>query len=75
MLILARRTGETIVIDDTIRVSVVEIKGEQIKLGIDAPSSVKVYRLEVYEAIREENRSAASSAQIPKLPNILGEDT
>ena len=51
MLILARRTNESIVIGDDIEVSVVDIKGDQVKLGIKAPRQVKVYRREVFEAI------------------------
>ena len=74
MLILARRINETIVIGDDIRVSVVDIKGDQIKLGIEAPRHVKVYRQEVYEAIQEENREAARSAAARKpgtsLPSL-----
>lgn len=62
MLILARRINEQIVIGDSIRVSVVDIKGDQVKLGIEAPRTVRVYRNEVYEAIQEENRQAARSA-------------
>lgn len=62
MLILARRINESIVIGDDIRVSVIDIKGDQIKLGIEAPRDVKVYRQEVYEAIQQENREAAKSA-------------
>lgn len=62
MLILARRLNEQIVIGDDIRVSVVDIRGDQVKLGIEAPRSVKVYRQEVYEAIQAENREAAQSA-------------
>lgn len=71
MLILARRLNETIVIGDSIRVSVVDIKGDQIKLGIEAPSSVKVYRQEVYDAIQEENREAARSASTRPIGGAL----
>ncbi len=71
MLILARRIGESIMIGDQIEISVVDIKGDQVKLGISAPSQVKVYRREVYAAIQEENRAAAAAA--PKsLPHIEG---
>jgi carbon storage regulator len=74
MLILARRLNEKIVIGDDIQVSVVEIKGDQVKLGIDAPREVKVYRQEVFDAIQEENRSAARSRTGPglKLPSLPG---
>ena len=62
MLILARRIGESIMIGDQVEISVVDIKGDQVKLGIKAPAQVKVYRSEVYAAIQEENRAAASAA-------------
>ena len=56
-------------IGDKIEVTVIDIKGDQIKLGIQAPRNVKVYRQEVYEAIQTENRAAALSlpTHIPKL--------
>jgi carbon storage regulator len=72
MLILARRIGESIMIGDQVEISVVDIKGDQVKLGIKAPSTVKVYRSEVYAAIQEENRAAASAPprDLPKLPGL-----
>lgn len=58
-------------IGDQVEISVVDIKGDQVKLGINAPSQVKVYRREVYAAIQEENRAAAAAS--PKsLPRIEG---
>ena len=75
MLILARRLNEQIVIGDDIRVSVVDIRGDQVKLGIEAPRSVKVYRQEVYDAIQAENREAAQSVTaIPSLDPFLKKD-
>ena len=75
MLILARRLNEQIVIGDDIRVSVVDIRGDQVKLGIEAPRSVKVYRQEVYDAIQAENREAAQSVTaIPSLAPYLKKD-
>lgn len=59
MLILTRKTNERIVIGNDIEVSVVEIRGDQVKLGIVAPRDVKVHRREVFDAIQEENRAAA----------------
>ncbi len=67
MLILARKHNEKIMIGDDVEVSVVEIKGDQVKLGISAPRDVKVYRAEVYEAIQEENRAAAAARAIPEI--------
>ena len=59
MLILTRKLGENIRIGDNIRIVVLDIKGGQVKLGIDAPPSVAVHREEIYERIREENRRAS----------------
>lgn len=70
MLILARKVNERIVIGDSIEVSVVDIKGDQVKIGVQAPRSVKVYRHEVYEAIQEENRAAAASTNVEGLPAL-----
>ncbi|MBM4339169.1 MAG: carbon storage regulator CsrA [Deltaproteobacteria bacterium] len=59
MLILTRRIGESITIGGNIKVYVIDIKGRQVRLGIDAPSDTHVYRQEVYEKIVEENRLSA----------------
>jgi carbon storage regulator len=68
MLILARRLSEKIMIGDEIEISVVEIRGDQVKIGVEAPKSVKVFRREVFDAIQEENRAAAaSSVRIPEI--------
>ena len=74
MLILARRIGESIMIGDQVEISVVDIKGDQVKLGINAPSQVKVYRREVYAAIQEENRAAAAASpeSLPRIEGFLG---
>ena len=68
MLILSRKCGEKIVIGDSITLSIVEVRGDQVRLGVDAPRTVKVYREEVFEAIKAENKAAAVSK--PVLPNI-----
>lgn len=60
MLILSRKEGESIQIGDGIEIKVISIQGEQVKIGIDAPRSVEVYRREVYLQIQEENRKAAT---------------
>lgn len=61
MLVLTRKIGETITIDDNIKITVVQIKGKQVRVGIDAPKETKIYREEVYSAIQEENRAALNS--------------
>ncbi len=60
MLILSRKEGESIQIGDGIEIKVISIQGEQVKIGIDAPRSVEVYRREIYLQIQEENRKAAT---------------
>ena len=74
MLILARRIGESIMVGDQVEISVVDIKGDQVKLGIKAPSQVKVYRREVYAANQQENLAAAAAAPqtLPKLEELMG---
>ena len=59
MLILSRKINERIMIGPDIEVSIVEIRGDQVKLGIIAPKNVTVHRREVFDAIQEENRAAA----------------
>ena len=59
MLALARKVNESIVIGNDIEVTILEIKGDQIKIGIDAPKSVPIYRKEIYVQIQEENKKAA----------------
>jgi carbon storage regulator len=61
MLVLTRKLGESIAIDDHIKIRVVQIKGKQVRLGIEAPKDTKIHREEVYMAIQEQNQQAASS--------------
>ncbi len=59
MLVLSRQRDETIMIGDDIEVTVVDIRGDKVRLGITAPREISVHRKEVYDAIRRENREAA----------------
>lgn len=59
MLVLTRKLGEIIRVGDTVTVRVLEVKGNQVRLGIEAPADVRIYREEVYRAIRKENEEAA----------------
>lgn len=61
MLVLSRKKNESIMIGDDIEVVIVEIKGDQIKLGVKAPRNVTVHRAEVYEEIQMENQKAATA--------------
>ena len=71
MLVLARKINESLMIGDQIEVSIIDVRGEQVKIGIKAPPHIKVYRQEVYRAIQEENVQAAK-ARPDKLPPLEG---
>ena len=66
MLVLTRKLGENIRIGDAVKITVLEVRSGQVKLGIEAPPEVKVHREEIYARIQEENRKAAAQrAQAP----------
>ncbi|CUU01588.1 carbon storage regulator, CsrA [Candidatus Thermokryptus mobilis] len=58
MLVLSRKPGESVIIQNNIKITVLEISGNQIKLGFEAPEDILIYRQEVYEQIISENKSA-----------------
>jgi carbon storage regulator len=60
MLVLSRQKDQTIMIGDNIEITVVDIRGDKVRLGITAPSEIPVHRKEVYDAIKQENREAAN---------------
>ena len=74
MLILSRKPGESVVIDGRIRLKIVRVDGEVVKLGIEAPSDLSVHRQEVYEEIQRSNQQALTrqKAPLPKLPLRVG---
>ena len=68
MLILSRKVNEKVVIGDDITISIIEVRGDQVRIGIDAPKKIKVFRQEVFDAIKEENKAASASVSvIPKI--------
>ena len=71
MLVLTRREDESIMIGDDIVVKVLDLKENQVKLGIVAPKSVAVHRQEIYEAIQAENAQAAAPGQVENISNLL----
>ena len=71
MLALARKVNESIMIGNDIEITVLEIKGEQIKLGVKAPKSVPIYRKELYVQIQEENKQAGSAVDVEALKGLF----
>ncbi|MDC0255905.1 carbon storage regulator CsrA [Bacteriovoracales bacterium] len=72
MLVLTRKLGESIAIDDHIKIVVVQIKGKQVRLGIKAPKETKIHREEVYKAIQEQNQEA-SKADLDTISSLSDE--
>lgn len=72
MLALSRKKGEAIVINNNIEISILEVKGDQVKIGISAPKEVSIYRKEVYLQIQEANQEAANLDGLEALKNLLG---
>ena len=74
MLILRRKTGESVTIGDNIRLTVLDIQGKQIKLGIEAPKSIVIHREEIYKKIVDQNKEAIlekSKADLLQLAKML----
>ena len=66
MLVLSRKKNESIIINDNITVTVIEIRGDKVRLGIEAPKDVTVHRREVYEAIQNQARAADPGARVSR---------
>ncbi len=71
MLALSRKKNEALVIDNCIEVTILDIKGDQVKLGIAAPKEIPIYRKEVYLQIQEANKAAMEPASLEELKNIF----
>lgn len=72
MLALSRKKNEAIVINNNIEVTILEVKGDQVKVGITAPKEVPVYRKEVYVQIQNVNKEAVTAEGMEALKNLLG---
>jgi carbon storage regulator len=70
MLVITRRSGERVVLGDDITITVLEISGSTVRLGIDAPTEVPVYRHEIWLAVKAENQAAAA-AEVTSLPSPI----
>ncbi|MBR5867445.1 MAG: carbon storage regulator CsrA [Spirochaetaceae bacterium] len=71
MLILSRKMNEKIKIGDEITVTIIEIRGDQVKIGVEAPKNVKVFRQEIFSAIQNENKAAVSPGNLVALSHIF----
>ena len=72
MLALSRKKGEALVIANNIEVTILEIKGDQVKVGITAPREVPVYRKEIYLQIQDSNKAATDVSGMQALEDLLG---
>ena len=72
MLALARKVNESIMLGNDIEITLLEIKGDQVKIGISAPKSVPIYRKEIYLQIQEENRQAGQEVDVEALKSFFG---
>lgn len=72
MLALSRKKNEALIISNNVEITVLEIKGEQVKLGITAPRDVPVYRKEVYTQIQEANEEAVKGVSMDALKKLMG---
>jgi carbon storage regulator len=72
MLILSRKPGETVVIDGKIRVKIVRMEGDVVKIGIEAPADISVHRQEIYDEIQHNNKQAVTGVRpiLPRLPKV-----
>lgn len=71
MLVLSRKKGDSIIIDDNIEVTIVDISGEQVKLGINAPKNISIYRKEIFMQIKEENKSSILNLDINQFNKLF----
>lgn len=71
MLALSRKQGESIVIGNDIEITILEVKGDQVKVGIAAPKSVPVYRKEIYAQIQQANRETVANLDLDSLKKLF----
>lgn len=71
MLVLTRKTGQKIIIANEIEITILETKGDSVKIGIEAPKQIPIYREEIFEEIRRSNRQATEQAQTAKLNEAI----
>ncbi|MBQ7920616.1 MAG: carbon storage regulator CsrA [Lachnospiraceae bacterium] len=72
MLALSRKKGEAIIVNNNVEITILEVKGDQVKIGISAPKDVPIYRKEVYMQIQQANEEAANAEGLAALADLLG---
>lgn len=72
MLALSRKKNEALIINNNIEITILEVKGDQVKIGITAPKEVPIYRKEVYVQIQEANKAATDTSGLNALKDLLG---
>lgn len=71
MLALSRKKNEAIIVNNNVEITILEVKGDQVKIGVTAPRDVPIYRKEVYAQIQEANQDAASAEGLAALKDLL----
>jgi carbon storage regulator len=76
LLVLTRKKGESIIIDNKVEVVILEVNGDQVKIGINAPKDIPILRKEIYQAVKDENKAALQlgPSDINKLAEIIKKD-
>ena len=67
MLVLTRKLGQSIIINDNIEVTILDVKGDSVRLGVEAPKNVTIYRHEIYEEIKKENLKTAQQSSLEDI--------
>ena len=67
MLVLTRKLGQSIIINDNIEVTILDVKGDSVRLGVEAPKNVTIYRHEIYEEIKKENQRTAQQSSLEDI--------
>ena len=72
MLRISRRAGERIMLGDDVIIEILEVRGQTVRIGIDAPRAIPVYREEIWLEVKRENQAAAEAAASAELPDVWG---
>ena len=67
MLVLTRKLGQSIIINDNIEITILEVKGESVRIGVEAPREVSIYRHEIYEEIKRENQNTVQQSSLEDI--------